>query len=62
MLPVVVLVTIIRSITNLVSPKFTSAVYVQLMTLFSPFLVGVFNTLFLKEKMPPFTVPAMVSY
>ena len=60
-LPIMIFVTVIRATTNLVSPKFTLAIYVQLMTLMAPFLVAIFNTLFLKEELPPRTVPAMLS-
>ena len=50
-----------KTATNLISPKFTNAIYVQLMTLMAPFLVALFNTLLMKEDLPPRTVPAMLS-
>jgi len=59
-LPLLIFVTIIRTTTNLVSPKFTLAIYAQLMTLFTPFVVALLNTLFFKEPLPPFTIPSII--
>ena len=39
-LPALILVTIVRATTNLISTKFTLAIYVQLVTLMSPFVTG----------------------
>jgi len=58
-LPLLVFVTIVRVVTNLLSPKFTMAVNVQLMTLMAPLIVAVMNTAFLKEKLPPYTPHAI---
>jgi len=60
MLPLMILVTLIRVITNLLSPKFAMAVYVQLVTLAAPFMVALLNTLVGREKLPAFTIPALL--
>lgn len=44
-------------VTNLLSPRFTIAVYVAAVTLMAPFIVAVLNTVLLKEKLPRFTIP-----
>ncbi len=59
-LPALILVTIVRATTNLLSTKFTLAIYVQLVTLMSPFVVAAINTFILKEPLPPLTIPALL--
>jgi drug/metabolite transporter (DMT)-like permease len=51
---------VLRSITNILSQKYTLAIYVQLVALLTPFLVVLFNRLLLKERAPRFTGPAIV--
>jgi len=53
------LVVVIRSITNLLSARFTLAIYVQLITLMTPFIVVIFNRTFLHERAPAYTGRAM---
>lgn len=53
-------VTVLRSITNILSQRFTQAIYVQLIGLLTPFLVVLLNRLFLKERTPRFTLPAIL--
>ena len=45
-------VTVMRSITNILSQRFTLAIYVQLVGLLTPFLVVMLNWLSLREKPP----------
>jgi drug/metabolite transporter (DMT)-like permease len=44
-----------RSITNILSQRYTLAIYVQLITLLTPFLVVFLNRWFLQEPLPRFT-------
>lgn len=60
MMPLMMVVTIVRVTTNMLSPRFTMAAYVQVTTLMAPFMVALFNTCFLQDPLPPFTVPALV--
>eukprot|EP01117_Protostelium_nocturnum_P009237 TRINITY_DN3305_c0_g2_i1.p1 TRINITY_DN3305_c0_g2~~TRINITY_DN3305_c0_g2_i1.p1 ORF type:complete len:485 (+),score=118.26 TRINITY_DN3305_c0_g2_i1:153-1607(+) len=59
MLPTVVLVSAIRASTNLLAPKFTSAIYVQLITLATPFIVAGMNMTMSLGELPKGTYPAM---
>jgi len=52
-------VTVLRSITNIVSQRYTLAIYVQLIGLLTPFLVVLLNRVVLKERAPRFTLPAL---
>ena len=52
-------VTVIRSITNILSQRFTLALYVQLVGLLTPFLVVMLNRLLLQEKPPRHTGAAI---
>lgn len=53
-------VTVLRSITNILSQRYTLAIYVQLIGLLTPFLVVLLSRLILKERAPRFTMPAIV--
>lgn len=53
-------VTVMRSITNILSQRFTLAIYVQLVGLLTPFLVVMLNRLILQERPPRHTVTAIV--
>lgn len=52
-------VTVLRSITNILSQRYTLAIYVQLIGLLTPFLVVLLNRVVLKERAPRFTLPAL---
>lgn len=49
-----------RSITNLLSARYTLAVYVQLIGLLTPFLVVLFSATFFRDRIPRFTFPALI--
>ena len=53
------LVTAARSITNILAIKYTLAIYVQLINLSTPFYVVWMGRVLLKEKVPPYTLPAL---
>lgn len=53
-------VVVVRSITNVLAARYTLAVYVQLITLMTPFIVAFFSALVLHESLPRITLPAMV--
>jgi drug/metabolite transporter (DMT)-like permease len=53
-------VTVLRSITNILSQRYTLAIYVQLIGLLTPFLVVLLNRVVLKERAPRFTLPALL--
>ena len=53
-------VTVLRSITNILSQRYTLAIYVQLIGLLTPFLVVALSSLVLKERAPRFTLPAIL--
>lgn len=53
------LVTVLRSITNILSQRYTLAIYVQVIGLLTPFLVVLLSRLALKERTPRFTLPAL---
>lgn len=50
----------LRGVTNLLATRFTLAIYVQLITLMVPFVVAFLSAVFLKEKLPPFTIRALI--
>ncbi|MGD2078186.1 MAG: DMT family transporter [Chloroflexota bacterium] len=56
---IVVLIT--RATTNLLATRFTLAIYVQLITLMTPFLVVLISATLLHEKLPPYTGRAIVA-
>lgn len=49
----------IRAITNLLAPRFTFALYVQLITLATPFLVGLLSKVVLREALPRCFLPTL---
>lgn len=54
------IVIAIRAITNLLAARFTLAIYVQLITLMTPFLVVVLSATFLRDQIPPYTGRAIL--
>ena len=57
---VFVVVLIARAITNLLSAKFTLAIYVQLINLMTPFLLVLLSATLLKDHIPPYTGRAIL--
>lgn len=53
------LVVVLRAITNLLAARFTLAIYVQLITLMTPLLVALLSAGLFRERLPPFTLPAI---
>lgn len=53
------LVVVLRAITNVLSARFTLAVYVQLITLMTPLVVALLSAALFREKLPPYTWPAI---
>ncbi len=53
------LVVSVRAMTNLTSARFTLAIYVQLITLLTPLLVALLSKLLFRDRLPPFTLPAI---
>lgn len=49
-----------RSVTNLLSAKYTLAIYVQVVNLMVPFLVAFLSTTLFHERLPRFTLPALL--
>lgn len=58
-LQIMALLAIVRAITNILSMRYTLAIYVQLIGLMTPFIIALFNWLVLRDRMPRYTVPAM---
>jgi drug/metabolite transporter (DMT)-like permease len=56
---VVVLIT--RATTNLLATRFTLAIYVQLITLMTPFLVVLISATLLRDRLPPYTGRAIIA-
>lgn len=54
------LVVVFRSITNLLAARFTLSIYVQLITLMTPFIVIIFSRIFLREPAPDYTGRAIL--
>jgi len=54
------LVVVGRAVTNLLAARFTLAIYVQLITLMTPFLVALLSATLLREPIPPYTGRAIV--
>ena len=52
-------IVVARGISNILAARFTLAIYVQLITLLTPFLVALLSTVVLREKLPRFTFRAM---
>jgi len=55
-----VAVLIARSISNLLSARYTLAIYVQLINLMTPFLVVLLSATLLRDRIPPYTGRAIV--
>ena len=55
-----IVVLIARATTNLLATRYTLAIYVQLITLMTPFLVVLFSATFLRERLPPYTWRAII--
>lgn len=55
LLPAFLLAVLTRAVTNLLAARFTAAVYVQLVTLATPWVVAFFNALVFHETAPPNT-------
>lgn len=54
------LIVVGRSITNLLSARFTLAIYVQVVNLMVPFLVALLSTTLFRERLPRFTFRALI--
>ncbi len=54
------LIVVVRSITNILAARFTPAIYVQLITLMTPFIVAFLSTLVLRENLPRNTWLALI--
>ncbi|NTU83343.1 MAG: DMT family transporter [Chloroflexales bacterium] len=53
------LVVVLRAITNVLSARFTLAIYVQLITLMTPLVVALLSAALFRQRLPPFTWPAI---
>ena len=49
-----------RSLTNLLSARYTLAIYVQLVNLMTPFLVAFLSATLFRDRIPRFTLPALL--
>ena len=54
------LIVVARSITNILAARYTAALYVQLVTLMTPFIVAFLSTLVLRENLPRNTWLALI--
>lgn len=52
-------IVVLRAITNLLAARYTHAIYVQLITLMTPLLVAVLSAGLFRQKLPPYTLPAI---
>ncbi|HAJ36978.1 MAG TPA: EamA family transporter [Chloroflexi bacterium] len=52
-------VTVLRSVTNILSQRYTLAIYIQLIGLLTPFLVVLLSRIMFKARPPRFTWPAL---
>lgn len=52
-------VIILRSTTNILAPRYTLAMYAQLMTLMTPFIVALLSATFMHEQLPRYTGRAL---
>ena len=48
-------IVVLRGITNLLAARYTLAIYVQLITLMTPFVVALLSKTFLRQPIPPYT-------
>lgn len=53
------LVVVVRAVTNVLSARFTLAIYVQLVTLMTPLVVALLSAALFRERLPPYTWPAL---
>lgn len=53
-------IVVVRAITNIASTRFTLSIYVQLITQATPFIVIFLSTVFFRESLPRFTIPAVM--
>ncbi|MCG8353079.1 MAG: DMT family transporter [Chloroflexales bacterium] len=53
------LVVVLRAITNLLAARFAPAIYVQLITLMTPFIVALLSTTLFRERLPLYTFQAI---
>jgi drug/metabolite transporter (DMT)-like permease len=53
-------IVVARSVTNLLSALYTLAIYVQMVNLMVPFLVAFFSTTLFRDRLPRFTIPALL--
>jgi drug/metabolite transporter (DMT)-like permease len=53
-------VVVLRAITHIFALRYTLAIYVQLVTLMTPFLVIALSAIFFRERIPPFTGRAVL--
>ncbi|PRP81456.1 hypothetical protein PROFUN_10986 [Planoprotostelium fungivorum] len=60
MLPIIIIVSAVRAATNLIAPKYTSAIYVQLITLSTPYMVAGLNAVASIERLPRGTIPCVI--
>lgn len=56
---IMALVVVSRSITNILAARFTLAIYVQLITLLTPFIVALLSATLFRDVIPPHTGKAM---
>jgi drug/metabolite transporter (DMT)-like permease len=54
------LIVVLRATTNIASARYTLSIYVQLITQATPFIVILMSTLLFREKLPRFTIPAVI--
>ncbi len=52
-------VVVLRSVTNVLATRYTMAIYVQLMTLMTPFLIALLSFFVLRERLPRGALTAM---
>lgn len=52
-------IVVLRAITNLLAARYTHAIYVQLITLMTPLLVALMSAGLFRDKLPPYTLPAI---
>ncbi len=53
------LIVVLRAITNMLAARYTHAIYVQLITLMTPLLVALMSAGLFRDKLPPYTMPAI---
>ncbi|HMQ33506.1 MAG TPA: DMT family transporter [Chloroflexaceae bacterium] len=53
------LVVVVRAVTNVLSARYTLAIYVQLVTLMTPLVVALLSAALFRDRLPPYTWPAL---